>query len=77
MEAVISNRRMSEILCNQQPITLPPHATVQDACKIMHKHRVGATLVTDAKGKLVGTPDAMRCVCWPPARTARPRSCGA
>jgi len=50
----MSNRRMSEILHNQQPLTLPSTATVQDACKAMYKRRVGATLVTDAKGRLVG-----------------------
>lgn len=50
----MSNRQMSEILHNQKPLTLPPTATVQEACKAMHKRRVGATLVTDSKGRLVG-----------------------
>lgn len=50
----MSNRQMSEILRNQKPLTLPPTATVQEACKAMHKRRVGATLVTDRKGRLVG-----------------------
>jgi CBS domain-containing protein len=50
----MSNRHMSEILHNQKPLTLPPTATVQEACKAMHKRRVGATLVTDTDGRLVG-----------------------
>lgn len=50
----MSNRQMSEIVRNQKPFTLPATATVQEACKGMHKRRVGATLVTDAKGRLVG-----------------------
>ena len=50
----MSNRQMSEIVRNQKPFTLPPTATVQEACKGMYKHRVGATLVTDAKGHLAG-----------------------
>lgn len=51
---VMSNRRMSEIVHSQKPLTLPPTATVQEACQAMHKRRVGATLVTDTKGRLVG-----------------------
>jgi CBS domain-containing protein len=50
----MSNRQMSEILRNQKPLTMPPTATVQEACKAMHKRRVGATLVTDRNGRLVG-----------------------
>ena len=50
----MSNRRMSEILRNQQPITLLSTETVQEACKVMYKRRIGAVLVTDARGKLIG-----------------------
>ncbi len=48
------NREMAEIIRNQKPLTLPPTATVQEACKHMHERRVGAVLVTGAKGELVG-----------------------
>ncbi|HEX3402985.1 MAG TPA: CBS domain-containing protein [Acetobacteraceae bacterium] len=48
------NRDMAEIIRNQQPFTLPPTATVQEACSHMHKRKIGAVLVTDAKGQLVG-----------------------
>ena len=48
------NREMAEIIRNQKPVTLPPSATVQEACKHMHQHRIGAVLVTSPKGDLVG-----------------------
>ena len=48
------NREMAEIIRNQKPVTLPPSATVQEACKHMHQHRIGAVLVTSNKGELVG-----------------------
>jgi CBS domain-containing protein len=48
------NREMAEIIRNQQPLTLPPTATVQEACGHMHKRRIGAVLVTNGNGELVG-----------------------
>jgi CBS domain-containing protein len=48
------NREMSEIIRNQKPLTLPPTATVQEACKHMHANKFGAVLVTGQKGELVG-----------------------
>jgi CBS domain-containing protein len=48
------NREMAEIIRNQTPLTLPPTATVQEACKHMHAHRFGAVLVTSPEGALVG-----------------------
>jgi CBS domain-containing protein len=56
---------MAEIVRNQRPLTLAPDTTVQAACKQMHDRRVGAVLVTDAKGQLVGIftgRDAVRCL---------------
>ena len=50
----MTNRQMSEILRNKKPLTLPPEASVQEACRHMHARRVGAVLVTDAKGALQG-----------------------
>ena len=50
----MTNRQMSEILRNQKPLTLPPEASVQEACKHMHARRVGAVLVMDAAGALQG-----------------------
>src|SRR5579872_4155863 len=48
------NRDMSEIIRNQKPLTLPPGATVQEACQHMHQRRVGAVLVTDENARLLG-----------------------
>ncbi len=47
-------RHLSDIVCNQHPLTLPPTSSVQDACRKMHERRVGAVLVTDGDGSLVG-----------------------
>ena len=47
-------RKMSEIVRNQDPLTLPPTATVGEACQCMRDRRVGAVLVTEADGQLVG-----------------------
>jgi CBS domain-containing protein len=48
------NREMAEIIRNQRPVTLPPSATVQEACKHMHERRIGAVLVTNPSGALAG-----------------------
>ena len=50
----MTNRSMSEIIRNHPPLTLPPTASVQEACKHMHKHKFGAVLVTDPRGRLTG-----------------------
>jgi CBS domain-containing protein len=41
-------RKMSDMVKNQDPVTLPPSATVREACRSMRDRRVGAVLVTDA-----------------------------
>jgi CBS domain-containing protein len=59
------NRQMAEIVRNQKPLVLPPNTTVRIACKHMHDQRVGAVLVTDPNGQLVGIftgRDAVRCL---------------
>ena len=48
------NRDMSEIIRNQQPVTLLPDATVQEACKRMHDRKIGAVLVADERIRLLG-----------------------
>ena len=47
-------RKMSDIVRQQDPLTLPPDATVKEACRHMRDRRVGAVLVTDADRRLVG-----------------------
>src|SRR5271168_2949025 len=46
-------RKMSDIVRNQEPVTLPPNATVREACQCMRDRRVGAVLVTEDR-HLVG-----------------------
>jgi CBS domain-containing protein len=47
-------RKMSDIGRNQDPVTLPPSATVREACQSMRDRRVGAVLVTEGNCSLVG-----------------------
>jgi CBS domain-containing protein len=47
-------RKMSDIVRNQDPVTLPPSATVREACQCMRDRRVGAVLVTEDDHCLVG-----------------------
>jgi CBS domain-containing protein len=47
-------RKMSDIVRNQAPVTLPPSATVREACQSMRDRRVGAVLVTEGDHCLVG-----------------------
>jgi CBS domain-containing protein len=52
--SAMTNRRMDEIIRHQHPVTMPATASIREACGQMHKHRIGAVLVTDAKGGLAG-----------------------
>jgi CBS domain-containing protein len=47
-------RKMAEIVRNPEPVTLPPNATVKAACRSMRDRRVGAVLVIEEDGRLVG-----------------------
>jgi CBS domain-containing protein len=47
-------RKMADIVRNQDPLTLPPSATVREACRCMRDRRVGAVLVTESEHRLVG-----------------------
>jgi CBS domain-containing protein len=47
-------RKMSDIVRNQDPVILPPSATVREACQSMRDHRIGAVLVTEDDRRLVG-----------------------
>jgi CBS domain-containing protein len=46
-------RRISELIC-RHPVTLFPSATVQEACREMHKQRIGAVVVVDDLRHLLG-----------------------
>ena len=47
-------RKMADIVRNQDPVMLPPNATVKEACRVMRDRRVGAVLITDGDRRLVG-----------------------
>ena len=47
-------RKMSDFVRNQDPLTLPPDATVQEACRHMRDRRLGAVLVIEDDGRVVG-----------------------
>ncbi len=47
-------RRMSDIIRNQNPLTLPSDISVREASRRMRQRKVGAVLVTDAAGRLIG-----------------------
>lgn len=50
----MAHRSMAEIVKRRRPVTLPPDATVQEACRIMRDRRIGAILVVDQSGHLLG-----------------------
>jgi CBS domain-containing protein len=56
-------RRLSDIICNQKPVTMAQTASVQAACREMRDHRVGSVLVTDEDGMLVGIFTGRDAVC--------------
>lgn len=58
-------RRVGELIRDQQPLTMHRSATVAEACAAMHKRRVGAVLIVDEENALLGIftgRDAVRCL---------------
>lgn len=47
-------RKMSDIVYSQDPLTLPPDATVKEACRCMRDRYVGSVMVTEGDHRLVG-----------------------
>ncbi len=47
-------RRLSDLVRYQNPLVLPPTATVKFACERMRQRKVGAVLVTDENQHLIG-----------------------
>jgi CBS domain-containing protein len=56
-------RRLSDIVCNQNPLILPETATVKAACEQMRDRRAGSVLVTGADGALAGIFTGRDAVC--------------
>jgi CBS domain-containing protein len=50
----MTERQMSDLVHHQNPLTLPPSASVQEACRKMAERRVGAVLVVGQDGALLG-----------------------
>jgi len=50
----MNSRHASDIVSHQNPLTLPPTATVKQACECMRDRKVGAVLVTEGDRRLVG-----------------------
>jgi len=48
------SRKIADIIKRQKLAKLAPSATVRQACKLMAERAVGAVLITDVGGKLVG-----------------------
>jgi CBS domain-containing protein len=56
-------RKLSDIVFNQDPLTMPSAATVKDACQHMRDRRTGSVLITDDSGSLVGIFTGRDAVC--------------
>ncbi len=56
-------RQIAELVSHQDPLILPPGATVKEACECMRKRRVGAVLVTDKHKQLQGIFTGRDAVC--------------
>lgn len=70
----MKTRTMAELVRHQDPLAMPPGATVQEACTAMHRRRVGAVLVVEgtALAGIFTGRDAVQCLAQQldPARTA-------
>ncbi len=47
-------RKMADLVRHQDPLVLPPSATVREACRHMRDRRVGAVLVAEQDNRLIG-----------------------
>ena len=47
-------RKTADMVRTQDPVALPPEATVKDACQRMRDRRIGAVLIIEADRRLVG-----------------------
>lgn len=56
-------RKLQDIAWEQQPVMLPPEATVIEACRAMRDRRVGSVVVTDVDARLKGIFTGRDAVC--------------
>ena len=59
----MTQRHMSDMVRDQNPVTLTPDKTVKEACARMRERRVGAVLVTDKDDHLLGIFTGRDAVC--------------
>ncbi len=59
----MTERHMLDIVHHQNPVTLTAAATVQEACSLMRKHRIGAILVVEEENRLTGIFTGRDAVC--------------
>jgi CBS domain-containing protein len=57
------DRPVVGLIRNQIPLTLPPDATVREACRSMRDRHVGSVVVTDEQGRLLGIFTERDAVC--------------
>ncbi|MBM3526253.1 MAG: CBS domain-containing protein [Alphaproteobacteria bacterium] len=57
------HRQIADMVRHQNPLMLPASTTVKTACAALRDRRVGAVLVTDESGKLVGIFTGRDAVC--------------
>ncbi len=62
-EETMRDRAIADLVHLRNPVTLPPDATVQQACETMRAHRIGCVLVTDQAGRLLGIFTGRDAVC--------------
>src|SRR5690606_38454706 len=53
-EAAMTKPAISELILHRSPIVMRDNATVQEACKVMQQHRIGAIIVVDEQKRPVG-----------------------
>ena len=56
-------RKLQDIAWEQQPVMLPPEATVMEACRAMRDRRVGSVVGADADARLKGIFTGRDAVC--------------
>jgi CBS domain-containing protein len=56
-------RKMSDIIGTHEPVVLPPHASVKQACELMRDQRIGAILVATENRRLLGIFTVRDAVC--------------
>ena len=56
-------RTMSDLVREQNPLTLPPSATVLEAARLMRERGVGAVLVTEQDARLAGIFTGRDAIC--------------